>query len=155
MNAVLRTGMIFDICFVFANVTSYYTSGDCAAKNLMDASALYPMGFHPVNTNFLSDAVTPAPRLPGYFAQVKYYYVDYGISSYFPPDTTTDRLALGTGGRDQEVPELSTTTPYNPFKVDIVIIGNLLRHEFHEVRLFLRCHSLRILDPSLTYPAAI
>jgi len=39
-------------------------------------------------------------------------------------------LVLGLAGRDREVPELSDEVPYDPFKVDIFTIGNVLRREF-------------------------
>jgi hypothetical protein len=49
-------------------------------------------------------------------------------------------LVLGVAGRDQDVPELSNNVPYDPFKVDIFTIGNVLRGEiqavgFHSPRL--------------------
>lgn len=99
---------------------------------MMDANSMFPDGFHPVKKSFLSDAQTVAPRLPRSSAAVKYYYVDFGISSYFPPGSP-QKFVRGTDGRDKEVPELSDTVSYDPFKVDIFIIGNLFRHEFHEV----------------------
>lgn len=106
----------------------------------MDASALYPLGFHPVTQHFLPDAVTPVYPLPRHSVKVKYYYVDFGISSHFTPDRRGDRLVLGRDGRDREVPELSNITPYDPFKVDIFIIGNLFRREFHDVCIFTECY---------------
>ena len=42
---------------------------------------------------------------------------------------------VGEDGRDQEVPELSDDIPYDPFKVDIFIIGNLFRRMFYDVSL--------------------
>ncbi|EED81131.1 predicted protein [Postia placenta Mad-698-R] len=62
---------------------------------------------------------------------IKYYYVDYGLSVYIPPDIHP-KLVLGDFGRDQDVPELSLTVPYDPFKVDIFIIGNMLKRIFHD-----------------------
>ena len=42
---------------------------------------------------------------------------------------------LGIAGRDRDVPELSKNVPYDPFKVDIFTIGNvLLRAELQAVR---------------------
>jgi len=64
---------------------------------------------------------------------VKYYYVDFGLSTHFPPDAES-RVVVGVAGRDQEVPELSEDVPYDPFKVDVFIIGNMLRNEFQNVR---------------------
>jgi len=101
---------------------------------MMDANAMYPLGFHPIKESFLPDSRTPAmySRLSRAVAGVKYYYVDYGISVYLPSDARP-RTAVGAYGRDQEVPELSWDVPYDPFKVDIFIIGNTFRRLFHVV----------------------
>ena len=93
---------------------------------------MYPLGFHPVRTIFLADGRTYAPMVPRLEAGVKYYFVDYGISSYFPAGSKHE-LVLGTAGRDQDVPELSNKVPYDPFKVDIFTIGNVLRGELQAV----------------------
>ena len=55
----------------------------------------------------------------------------FGLSSHLPPDK--DQQVVGIYGRDQDVPELSDDVPYDPFKTDIFIIGNMLRNEFTEV----------------------
>lgn len=99
----------------------------------MDASAMYPQGFHPVHQIYLSDTKTRAVTLSRSAVPVKYYFIDFGISTVFPNEAHP-KLVLGEDGRDQEVPELSEDIPYDPFKVDIFIIGNLLRHELREVR---------------------
>ncbi|KAI0310988.1 hypothetical protein OF83DRAFT_1152991 [Amylostereum chailletii] len=109
---------------------------DCSEPNLMmDASAMYPLGFHPVYDRYLPDGRTPASRtmLPRSAAGVKYYFVDYGISSSYIPPEQPIKLVTGLPGRDRDVPELSDTIPYDPFKVDIFTIGNVLRTEFQEV----------------------
>ena len=98
----------------------------------MDAANMYPLGFHPVRDIFLHDVSTLAPIIPRSEVGVRYYFVDYGISSYFPPGSQT-RLVLGSAGRDQDVPELSDETPYNPFKVDIFSVGNMFRQLFRDV----------------------
>ena len=100
----------------------------------MDASNMYPLGFHPVRDIFLRDVTTVAPIIPRSMAGVKYYFVDYGISSYFPAGSQKKSLVLGTAGRDQDVPELSDEVPYDPFKVDIFTIGNVFRQVFCDVR---------------------
>ena len=106
---------------------------DCTYKNIMmDGSAMFPYGSHPINDVFLPDARTIAHPLSRTSVRVRYYFIDYGISVYIPPDVHP-KLALGVLGRDQEVPELSNEFPYDPFKVDIFIIGNLLRRMFYEV----------------------
>lgn len=93
---------------------------------------MYPLGFHPVRDIYLHDVSTRAPVISRSAAGVKYYFVDYGISSYFPAESQA-RLALGTAGRDQDVPELSDEVPYDPFKVDIFTIGNVFRQVFRDV----------------------
>jgi len=106
---------------------------DCSLKNiLLDATHMYPLGFHPVEDILLNDFTTLAPRIPRFEAGVKYYFVDYGISSYFPAGSQRE-LVLGIAGRDQDVPELSNNVPYDPFKVDIFTVGNVLRDEFQTV----------------------
>jgi hypothetical protein len=98
----------------------------------MDATHMYPLGFHPVENIYLDDKKTLAPRISRLEAGVRYYFVDYGISSYFPPGSQRE-LVVGIAGRDQDVPELSNDVPYDPFKVDIFTIGNVLRGEFQAV----------------------
>lgn len=104
---------------------------DSSLKNiLMDATRMFPRGFHPVRDIFLPhDISAPAPMIPRLDARVKYYFIDYGISSYFP-EGTESRLVLGLAGRERDVPELSDEVPYDPFKVDVFTIGTVLRREF-------------------------
>ncbi|KAI0040973.1 hypothetical protein FA95DRAFT_1527043 [Auriscalpium vulgare] len=108
---------------------------DCASANIMmDASAMFPQGFHPISQSFLADMSDVAPSYSRLSAGVKYYFVDYGISSEFPLDSDpASRLVVGTLGRDQEPPELSDTVPYDPFKLDIFVVGNVFRREYYEV----------------------
>ncbi|EMD34374.1 hypothetical protein CERSUDRAFT_97636 [Gelatoporia subvermispora B] len=101
---------------------------DCAPKNsMMQADAMFPRGHHPVHLYYLEDGQTPVERIPRSQVPVKYYYIDFGLSMYIAPDAP--KLALGQFGRDREVPELSNKIPYDPFKVDIFIIGNVLRNQ--------------------------
>ena len=112
---------------------SLLSDRDCSLKNiLMDAIHMYPLGFHPVANIYLNDKKTIAPRISRLEAGVQYYFVDYGISSYFPPGSQRE-LVVGIAGRDQDVPELSNNVPYDPFKVDIFTIGSVLRSEFQAV----------------------
>ena len=93
---------------------------------MMDASAMFPHGSHPINDVFLPDGRTIAHPLARTSVHVRYYFVDYGISTYIPPDVHP-KLVLGTLGRDQEVPELSNEVPYDPFKVDVFILGHVFK----------------------------
>lgn len=111
----------------------------------MDASPILPRGFHPV-LDFLEPTarhkVRPRSRF-GASKPVKYYYIDFGISVHSPTGALKD--VVGTDGLDPEVPELSSTVPYDAFKVDIYILGNLFRKELLLVRVMLSvtCCGLR------------
>ena len=101
---------------------------DCSMANiLMEANSLYPRGFHPIYDVLLPDATNPAWPLSRSQVGVRYYFVDYGISTQAPSGEHPN--VVGTFGIDQEVPELSKSIPYDPFKVDIFIIGNVLKKE--------------------------
>ncbi|KAI0662961.1 kinase-like domain-containing protein [Cubamyces menziesii] len=105
---------------------------DCAYPNvMMDASAMYPRGFHPVYTWYLPDASGYADVLPRSSVRVTYYLIDFGISTH-STSKDTPRLVLGTDGIDGSVPELSNDVPYDPFKTDIYVLGALFRQVFLE-----------------------
>ncbi|KAL7282051.1 hypothetical protein ACG7TL_003518 [Trametes sanguinea] len=114
---------------------------DCAYKNvMMDAPALFPRGFHPDMDYKLPDMSGPAPVLSRSDAPVRYYLIDFGISTRFTPDMP--RLVVGCDGLDQEPPELSVTVPYDPFKLDVFLIGNLIRRRIYE-----KYSNLGVLEP--------
>ncbi|EIW62129.1 uncharacterized protein TRAVEDRAFT_70311 [Trametes versicolor FP-101664 SS1] len=103
---------------------------DCAYGNvMMDVTAMYPKGYHPLHWEMLSDTVTPAPTLPRSSVLVTYYFIDFGISTLFSPDDAS-KLVVGVKGLEGTVPELSETVPYDPFKTDVYILGALFRKEF-------------------------
>ncbi|KAI0676775.1 kinase-like domain-containing protein [Trametes maxima] len=103
---------------------------DCAYPNvMMDASALYPQGFHPVYQEFSPNIATYAPVLPRSSVPITYYLVDFGISTRFSVDEPV-RLVLGKDGIEDTVPELSDDVPYDPFKTDVYIAGALFREIF-------------------------
>ena len=101
----------------------------------MNGDAMYPEGFHPIRIRRTPDRLRTAEYTSRTIAGVKYYFVDFGLSCYLQ-DATPPRLVTGSYGRDQDPPELSDTVPYDPFKLDIFIIGNMLRREFCQVGVF-------------------
>ncbi|PSR84479.1 hypothetical protein PHLCEN_2v5437, partial [Hermanssonia centrifuga] len=104
---------------------------DCSEKNIMmDADSLFPKGYHPVRSHHLPDASALAPQRWRAKGHIKYYYVDFGISVHLPTDPP--KLVVGGYGRDQDVPELSFDVPYDPFKVDIFILGNMFKREIYD-----------------------
>jgi len=102
---------------------------DLAVGNIMmDASGMYPHGFHPTATDLTLDChdyarSTRRRNVPS----LRYYFIDFGISSSFEPEES--HLVLGTDAQDQDVPELSLTIPYDPFLVDVFTLGNVYRRK--------------------------
>ncbi|TFY77018.1 hypothetical protein EWM64_g6995 [Hericium alpestre] len=128
----------------FGYILTGRNSRDCAAANIMmDGSALYPEGHHPVRRDFSVDAVWPLNPLARLDNPVKYYFIDFGISTQFRQGEST--LVTGWKGRDKELPELSMETPYDPFKGDIFILGNLYKKEILE-----KYHGVDFLWPLVT-----
>ena len=99
---------------------------------LMDADAMYPEGFHPVRLSYKRDHSGRATYIPRSVAGVKYYFADFGISTHIPEEEPK-KLVTGILGRDQQPPELSEVTPYDPFKLDVFVVGNMLQQEFCDV----------------------
>ncbi|KZV68698.1 hypothetical protein PENSPDRAFT_753941 [Peniophora sp. CONT] len=123
---------------------------DCALANIMmDASRMYPDSFHPVHLDHAPDGFIRARRRPRSRAGVKYYFIDYGISSVFGPGQS-GKLVTGVLGRDQDAPELSDVTPYDPFAVDVFLIGNMLRTTFLEI--YSNTEFLKLLILRATHP---
>lgn len=130
-------------------------------KNLlMDSDAMYPQGFHPVEIAYAADYSGYAKHVSRTAANVRYYFVDFGISVHIP-DNLASKLVTGRLGRDRDPPELSPDwgrsrkrgnqdpsdssaaaaeedegeRGYDPFKLDVFIIGNMLKQEFQMVRI--------------------
>lgn len=98
---------------------------------MMDATSLFPEGFHPIRIHRDSTGshfVRPLSRAGN---AVKYYFIDFGIASHMSKGRP--RTVTGAKGRDQTVPELSRHVPYDPFKVDIYILGNTVRTTVYDV----------------------
>ncbi|KAI0794646.1 hypothetical protein C8Q74DRAFT_1215883 [Fomes fomentarius] len=102
---------------------------DIAAPNIMmDGSPLYAQGHHPVRLHYTPDNVFDASPLPRIDHPVRYFYIDFGISHRFAE--TSKPMLLGRKGRNQQVPELSATVPYDAFKVDVYALGDVFAKEF-------------------------
>ncbi|KAJ7750732.1 kinase-like domain-containing protein [Mycena maculata] len=113
----------------------------CAMNIVMDASRMIPGGFHFLNpttsdgTNYLrdyhgDDSDSRLVKSRTAVAPVDYYYIDFGLSVRFP-SFEARQLVTGDFGRlRKHVPEISATIPYDPFKVDIRLLGEMLRSDF-------------------------
>lgn len=97
---------------------------------MLDASDMYPEGFHPIHQQLDKMWKFRARYRERHEVQnVKYYFIDFGLSSHFT-DPNQRRRVLGEDCQDREVPELSRVRPYDPFPVDIFTLGNLYSNCF-------------------------
>ncbi|EJC99800.1 uncharacterized protein FOMMEDRAFT_127984 [Fomitiporia mediterranea MF3/22] len=99
---------------------------DCSDENIMfDAAEMYPKGFHASLWSFDAAGNVARPLRRSDVRSVKYYFTDFGLSSRFKEGEP--RLVSGREGLDQDVPELSSFKTYDPFAVDIYILGNVFK----------------------------
>ncbi|KIJ43923.1 hypothetical protein M422DRAFT_30733 [Sphaerobolus stellatus SS14] len=109
---------------------------DCAAQNIrMDASAMYPKGFHAQRPWVLPEPGLPvAPWYHRTERPPKYYLIDFGISRRYNPGNGEPLEPVILGG-DRTVPEFQGEgkySPWNPFPTDIYYIGNVIKIDYLE-----------------------
>ncbi|KAI0077232.1 hypothetical protein K474DRAFT_1675023 [Panus rudis PR-1116 ss-1] len=119
-----------------------------AANIMMDGGPLYPKGHHPVRMDYTPDALFDAPHYSRTERPVKYSFIDFGISSRFKPGQP--RAVVGTKGRDKSPPEMSDDIPYDPFPLDVFVLGHLYYEEFIEK--YYDFDFLRPLTMAMTHP---
>ncbi|KAG8921054.1 hypothetical protein FRC02_000471 [Tulasnella sp. 418] len=93
---------------------------DCAKGNIMmDARRIFPDGWHPMDPVYLPNLKPAGEGLSRTeTGGVRYYFIDFGLA------TRGESLVLGKDGQER-APELETgdETLYDPFKLDIYILG--------------------------------
>ncbi|KAI0657802.1 kinase-like domain-containing protein [Cubamyces menziesii] len=130
---------------------------DIAPTNIMmDGTPLYPEGFHPVRIHQAEDAIYDARPLPRIDHPVTYYYIDFGLSVRFAEGAPS--LVVGKVGQRTDVPEMSSTVPYDAFKADVYALGDIFDRDLEQK--WKNVHFLRPLieimkqpDPCLRPPA--
>lgn len=100
---------------------------------MMDASPMYPNGFHPMARSM--DATFA--RSATYFSRTerppRYYWTDFDLSIKYDHDGPAHEME-GVQGADGTIPELLRDEyPYDPFAADVYIIGNMIRRYFTHV----------------------
>lgn len=111
----------------------------------MDASEMYPEGFHPVvKDNKLDWSGEVEPQGTRTEKPPKYYLLDFGLARQYEEDQPHEVWGPGT---DTSVPEFQTGNahPIDSFAVDVYCVGNMIRTEFLDVGLFLY-QSTRLLN---------
>jgi hypothetical protein len=99
----------------------------------MEASGMFPRGFHPLMQNRDPGFAHWAKYLTRTQRPPKYYFVDFGIARRYDP-ANGPPLELPIEGGDRTVPEFQTSNDAcDPFPTDVYYLGNLIRQEFLEV----------------------
>ncbi|KAJ6498151.1 kinase-like domain-containing protein [Mycena vitilis] len=98
----------------------------CYGNIMVDATRMIPLGWHfiaPYSHCGTKVGIRSRPRSS--VRPVNYYIIDFGLSQeYFVPPE--DIRVVGKYGQDKTVPELSHSVAYNPFKVDVYQLGNVI-----------------------------
>ncbi|THH20523.1 hypothetical protein EUX98_g8567 [Antrodiella citrinella] len=119
------------LCFIHSQGVAHR---DCFTRNIMmDGRPLFPEDHHPVDTQFSLDGSRYARQLSRSDNPVKYYFIDFGMSSYFREGDSP--YVLGAKGADQSAPELSNHTPYNAYMLDVYVLGHVYEISFLQVYL--------------------
>jgi hypothetical protein len=92
---------------------------------------MYPNGFHPIKNNRSRNFEGAAKVYTRTQRPPVYYLIDFGLSRHYISRDETDEPLRGG---DKSAPEHRSRRRCNPFQTDIYYIGNLVRHEFIEVR---------------------
>lgn len=98
---------------------------------MFDAAGMFPKGFHASVWNLDEHGKPTVPRRRRDVTSVKYYFTDFGLSSRFLEGEP--HVASGMDGLDEEVPELLPYNRYDPFPVDVFILGNVFKRNFISV----------------------
>ncbi|KAF9562452.1 hypothetical protein CPC08DRAFT_706660 [Agrocybe pediades] len=97
---------------------------------MMDAKALVPTGWHFVSHFCEPDGMTKIVPRDRKNHPVRYYFIGFGSCYHINPRDKP--LVLNIGGTDDDVPELFKGTPYDPFKLDVYTLGNVLLKELYD-----------------------
>src|SRR5258707_2682146 len=120
---------------------------NCTANNIMfGASGMYPNGFHPIKNNRNRNFKRTAKAYSRTQRPPVYYLIDFGLSRHYISRDVTDESLRGG---DKSAPEHRSKRRCNPFQTDIYYIGNVVRHEFMEVRTVSRYPSTQLISFSL------
>ncbi|EJD38311.1 hypothetical protein AURDEDRAFT_72305, partial [Auricularia subglabra TFB-10046 SS5] len=122
------------IAFMHSNGVAHR---DCTASNVrMDARALFPGVWpHPVIPCMdYCEPFYPIADPDRTKGPVRYYFIDFGKSARRPDGHSCAFLVEGARCIDQELPELRFGHPYDPFPVDVFLLGNMYKHTLLEVR---------------------
>ena len=93
---------------------------------MMDESRVVPAGSHfmrPYGHDGVNFNLTWKHRCT--VAPVQYFYIDFGLSGWYPQGHES-ATAVGVAGQIKDLPEFSSSAPYNLFKLDIGQLGRTI-----------------------------
>jgi hypothetical protein len=124
MSITYRTGA--NCLIQCLQYTDLPLSDACLLNLMMDESRVVPKGSH-FNRRHSHDGVkyNLTWRHRCAVTPVHYFYIDFGLSGCYPHGQES-ATALGTIGQIKDIPEFSTGSPYNPFKLDICQLGRTI-----------------------------
>ncbi|KAH9478399.1 hypothetical protein JR316_0008853 [Psilocybe cubensis] len=97
----------------------------CVFNFMMDPTNIIPTGAHHQDDRLQPDGKTRIQfRDRCSVGPIKSYMIDYEFADFFPPGNT---LCIGRYGQEKDVPEMSLTEPYDPFKLDVYQLGGVAR----------------------------
>uniref|UniRef100_A0A8H8CK66 Protein kinase domain-containing protein n=1 Tax=Psilocybe cubensis TaxID=181762 RepID=A0A8H8CK66_PSICU len=95
----------------------------CNLNFMMDPTDVIPSSFHHGDNYYQPDGKTRIEfKDRCSVSRVKYYIIDFEFANYFP----NNKLCVGLYGQQKDVPEMSRTVPYDPFKLDVFQVGKLI-----------------------------
>ncbi|KDR84181.1 hypothetical protein GALMADRAFT_56099 [Galerina marginata CBS 339.88] len=111
---------------------------------MMDAKSIVPTGWHFVSHFCEPDGMTRISPLDRKSHSVRYYFIGFGSCYHIPPNQAP--LVRDIGGNDDDVPELFTGKPYDPYKLDVYTLGNIFLKELYQ-----KYHGIEFLVDLLNY----
>ncbi|KAF8178244.1 hypothetical protein BJ912DRAFT_984317 [Pholiota molesta] len=105
----------------------------CTFNLMVDSAKLVPNGdfffFRSSKKEDWTGSVKSVERRS--VAPLKYYFIDFETSLQYSPDDPNP-LCVGKVGQARNVPEMSETVPYNPFKLDVYQLGTAFQPMFED-----------------------
>lgn len=128
MNMKWRTGKVLSVRDTRMILIVFFR--DCAFGNIMmDGRALFQTPWHPQVPNFdLQNKTHKLVKSRTDVGGVPYYFTDFGLS------TKGENQVTGLEGLEP-APELSDHVPYNPYKLDVYILGKMYHRKILDVSL--------------------
>lgn len=102
---------------------------------MMDPKPMFPKLFHPVRTSQNMKVTGYAKYFTRTSHPVKYYFIDFGISSMYPADDPHPREQPILSG-DKSAPEYGNPEPCDSYALDIYLLGNVVRQNMAVCFLF-------------------